>query len=156
MKAKLTAGLFTSRTDEWGTPQTVFDALNKEFHFDLDAAAQADNAKCEKFFSDALFEDWTQYKSVFVNPPYSQNKQFLKKAFESGKKTTVVVLCPCRTDTIWFHEYAMQAKEIRFVKGRLKYNDGKQTAPFPTCVIVFKPSALQVEKKLISTCFKPV
>jgi site-specific DNA-methyltransferase (adenine-specific) len=141
MKAKLTEGMFTSRTDEWTTPQAIFEALDKEFHFDSDAAATPENAKCKNFFTkDDLMPDWSKFKSIFLNPPYSQNPEFMKKAYETGTygSSTVVVLSPCRTDTRWWHNYAMQASEIWFIKGRVKYGGGKQSPPFPSCIIIFK------------------
>lgn len=142
MKSKITSGLFTSRTDEWSTPQRVYDELNKEFNFDLDCAASEDNAKFHVFFTkedSALSKDWSKYKNIFLNPPYSGNLAFLKKASAGFTNTTIVVLSPCRTDTKWWHQYAMKADEIRLIQGRLKYNDSKNSAPFPSCIIIFRP-----------------
>ena len=148
-KSKLTSGIFTSRTDEWQTPKKVFNALNKEFNFVVDAAATKENAKCTIFWSkenSAPLSEWWRYRSIFINPPYSQNESFMKMAYEAGQFATVVVLTPCRTDTKWWHKYAMKADEIRFIEGRLKYNDGKQSAPFPSCVVIFRP-ILDKDKK---------
>ena len=139
---KLTPGMFTSRTEEWATPQYVFDALNKEFHFDIDVCATSENAKCKVFFDkerDGLSTGWTG--NCFMNPPYGREiGLWMKRAYiESCRGATVVCLVHARTDTKWWHEWAMRAQEIRLVKGRLKFGDGKQSAPFPSCVIIFKP-----------------
>lgn len=139
--ARLTAGMFTNRTDEWGTPRALFDALNAEFRFDLDPCASAINAKCARFFTqedNGLFQDWGGSR-VFVNPPYSASADWLKKAYEESREpgTVVVVLIPCRTDTKYFHDFCMKADEIRLIKGRLKYNDSLQSAPFPSALFIF-------------------
>lgn len=136
-------GLYTSSTCEWATPQKTFDELNLEFNFTLDPCCNSDNKKCEKFFTkedNGLVQDWGGY-TVFCNPPYGKEiKYWVKKCSEEAKKpnTKVVLLMPARTDTIVFHEYIYKkAHEIRFLKGRLKFNDGKNPAPFPSMVIVF-------------------
>ncbi len=138
-----TAVMFSSGTDLWATPQDFFDKLNKEFDFDLDPCATHKNAKCSKYFTkeiDGLKQDWQGYK-VFCNPPYGRSiKDWVEKAYKESKKenTTVVMLIPARTDTRYFHEYIYnKAKEIRFVKGRLKFGDAKNSAPFPSMVVVF-------------------
>ncbi|MBY6879736.1 adenine methyltransferase [Clostridium botulinum] len=135
--------MFSSETDLWATPQDFFDKLNKEFNFDLDPCATHENAKCSKYFTkeiDGLKQDWQGYK-VFCNPPYGRVlKDWVKKCYEESLKpnTTVVMLIPARTDTKYFHEYIYhKVKEIRFVKGRLKFGDAKNSAPFPSMVVVF-------------------
>lgn len=149
--------LFTHKSDEYGTPQWLFDLLDKEFHFECDAAATTKNTKCKNFFGEdytgkkenSLVYDWTKCmfmdvgepeypKSFFLNPPYSKIAAFMKKAYEESLKGAVVVcLIPCRTDTRYWHDYVMKAQEIRFVKGRLKFNGGSCGAPFPSCVVIF-------------------
>ena len=120
---------FSSITDHWSTPKTVYDALNAEFGFDYDP--------CPLNGTGGLEASWG--KRTFCNPPYSQIKDWIKKGYEeaqSGK--TVVFLIPSRTDTRWWHDYVMKAKEIRFIKGRLKFGGAKNSAPFPSCVVIFK------------------
>lgn len=134
--------MFSSKSDEWSTPQSFFDALDAEFHFDLDACGNADNHKCERYFSreqDGLSADWGGAR-VFCNPPYSEIEKWVAKAFYEGKKddTVVVLLIPSRTDTRYFHNYIMNRSEIRFVKGRLKFGNSKNPAPFPSMVVVFR------------------
>lgn len=134
-------GLYSSATPEWATPQKVFDDLNAEFGFTLDPCATPENAKCAKFFTrldDGLKKEWVG--SVFVNPPYGRGiGEWVKKAFNSAKEGGAVVVCllPARTDTKWWHDYCVKG-EIRFIRGRLKFGDGKNSAPFPSAIVVFK------------------
>jgi phage N-6-adenine-methyltransferase len=138
-----TAAMFSSKTDEWSTPQDFFDELNKEFNFTLDPCATPENAKCEKYYTkedDGLKQDWSG-ETVFCNPPYGRAiKDWVKKCYEESKKpnTTVVMLIPARTDTSYFHDYIYhKAKEIRFIRGRLKFGNAKNSAPFPSMVVIF-------------------
>ncbi len=134
--------MFSSKTDLWSTPWNFFDKLNDEFHFTLDPCSTHENAKCYKHFTieeDGLLQDWGN-EVVFCNPPYGrQIKDWIKKAYEESQKdnTTVVMLIPARTDTIYFHEYIYHKAEIRFIKGRLKFGDAKNAAPFPSMVVIF-------------------
>ena len=137
---------FSSKSDEWATPQWFFDALNKEFGFTLDPCSDGDNAKCDNHYTlqdDGLQKDWGT-ETVFMNPPYSLCRQWMKKAFDASRVgATVVCLVPSRTDTRWWHSYAMKG-EIRFIKGRLKFGEGKNSAPFPSAVIVFRPQGFKL------------
>lgn len=135
--------IFSSASDEWATPQEFFDKLNEEFHFTLDPCALSTNAKCDKFFTpveDGLIQDWGG-ETVFCNPPYGRAiSHWVRKCMEESQKpnTIVVALLPARTDTRYFHEYIYQkAKEIRFVRGRLKFGGCKNSAPFPSMVVIF-------------------
>ncbi|URZ15308.1 DNA N-6-adenine-methyltransferase [Clostridium felsineum] len=135
--------MFSSKEDSWTTPQDFFNKLDREFHFNLDPCSTHENAKCRKHFTikeDGLKQKWGG-NTVFCNPPYGRNlKYWVKKAYEESKKenTTVVMLIPVRTDTIYFHSYIYhKAKEIRFIKGRLKFGNSKNAAPFPSMVVVF-------------------
>ena len=133
-------GLFTSQTDNWETPQALFDKLNDEFHFGLDVCASLDNAKCKKFYTkeqDGLNQEWTGV--CWMNPPYGKEiGKWLKKAYESSiNGATVVCLIPARTDTAWWHNYVMKGK-IRFIRGRLKFGNSKNSAPFPSAIVVFR------------------
>ena len=136
-------GLFTSNTNEWATPVKFFEELNKEFNFTLDPCATDDNAKCRKYFTvkeNGLIQDWGG-EVVFCNPPYGRELPlWVKKCYEEHKKhgITVVMLIPARTDTSYFHDYIYGKSEIRFIRGRLKFNDCKQSAPFPSMVVVYK------------------
>jgi len=157
---------FMSETVEWETPQEFFDKYNEIYNFNLDVCATKDNAKCGKYFTkedDGLSKDWEGV--CWMNPPYGrpehpcksnckkkkcvergyhQNEyvagieDWMKKAYEEScyTHTTVVCLVPARTDTNWWHEYAMKG-EIDFIRGRLKFGS-KDAAPFPSAVVVFK------------------
>ena len=135
--------MFSSKTDLWSTPKHFYEELNREFSFTLDPCATKENAKCARYYTEkenGLTKNWENEK-VFCNPPYGRAiKQWVKKCYEEGSKdnTTVVMLIPARTDTKYFHEYIYhRAKEIRFVKGRLKFGDSKNSAPFPSMVVIF-------------------
>lgn len=135
--------VFSSQTDEWATPQSLFDELNTEFHFDLDPCATDENHKCDEYYTkadDGLTKNWAG-RSVFCNPPYGrQIGKWVRKAYEEAQKpgTTVVLLVPARTDTKWFHDYIYGKAEIRFIKGRVRFGDSKQGAPFPSMVAVWE------------------
>lgn len=133
--------LFSSKTCEWETPQAFFDALNDEFHFDLDVCATNENTKCPRYFTeeqDGLSQQWRG--RCWMNPPYGREiGKWVRKAYESvtGGCELVCCLLPARTDTAWWHEYCMNG-EIRFVRGRLKFGDSRNSAPFPSAVVIFK------------------
>lgn len=138
--------MFSSKTDLWATPQDFFDKLNEEFNFDLDPCADDDNHKCDEYFTkeeDGLKQGWGGY-TVFCNPPYGRELyNWIKKCSEEAKKpnTKVVMLIPARTDTKYFHEFIYHKAEIRFIKGRLKFGDSKNSAPFPSMVVIFKKNS---------------
>ncbi len=130
----------SSATDLWATPQEFFDNLHAEFDFTLDVCASIENAKCERYFTkedDGLSQQWTG--SCWMNPPYGREigKWMCKAMNSSMAGATVVCLVPARTDTAWWHDYAMKG-EIRFIRGRLKFGGHKNSAPFPCAVVVFK------------------
>lgn len=141
--SRLNTGMFSSSSDEWETPLYVFDILKKEFNFQIDVCATPENTKCKEYFTkevDGLTQEWSPYR-CWMNPPYGKNiKQWMRKAFNESKKGALVVcLIPARTDTKWWHEFAMKSAEIRFIEGRLCFGNGKQSAPFPSCVVIFYP-----------------
>ena len=134
--------MFSSKSNEWATPQAFFDELNKEFHFTLDPCATPENAKCKKFFTkeqNGLLQDWSK-DIVFCNPPYAREiGKWVEKAYNENKKgATVVMLLPARTDTKYFHEYIYMQHEICFIKGRLKFNGANNSAPFPSMVVIMR------------------
>lgn len=136
--------LFSSASSEWETPQDLFDQLNDEFHFDVDTAATPQNAKCEIYYTasdDGLSESWRGV--CWCNPPYGRDVgKWVAKAAESAKDgAMVVMLLPARTDTRWFHDYIYHRAEIRFIRGRLKFGGSKNSAPFPSMVVIFRKEA---------------
>ena len=140
--------MYSSKSELWGTPQYFFDELNKEFGFDLDPCALPSNAKCDRFFTpeeDGLAQNWGGAK-VFCNPPYGKDiSKWVRKSYEESKKpnTLVVMLLPARTDTAYFHDYIYHKAEIRFVRGRLHFNESKNSAPFPSMVVIFREKEMQ-------------
>lgn len=141
--------IFSRKSDEWATPQEVFDSLNDEFHFDIDVCATAENAKCDRFFTaedDGLAQEWEG--RCWCNPPYSNVAAWMEKAQQavhSGAEV-VVALVFARTDTRWFHEYiyGQPNVEVRFIKGRLKFGNAKNNAPAPSMIVVFRNNGRMV------------
>lgn len=148
----------SSNKQNWRTPPGLFDRLNKEFKFTLDAAADDENHLLPNYFTeedDGLAQSWAGH-TVFVNPPYSDSKKWIKKAYEEAHQlnTTVVMLIPSRTSTRAWADYVMKSSEVRFIKGRLKFVDpdtGEPGAPalFPSCIVVF--DGLNDDYPLVST-----
>ncbi len=141
--------MFSSKTGEWATPQDFFDKLNWRFGpFDLDPCASPNNTKCVNFYTeteDGLSKSWEGH-TVFVNPPYGRGiDKWIKKGYEEARKenTRVTMLIPSRTDTKYWHNYVMKADEVYFVRGRLKFGDSENSAPFPSAVVVFDGSHRQ-------------
>lgn len=135
--------MFSSKTGNWATPQEFFDKLNWRFGpFDLDPCASTHNTKCTNFYTEAengLEKSWEGF-TCFVNPPYGRGiDKWIEKAYNEAKNpdTRVVMLIPARTDTKYWHNYVMKASEIHFVKGRLKFGDSSNPAPFPSAIVVF-------------------
>lgn len=123
---------FMSTHDNWSTPKDVYRTLEAEFGFDYDPCPLADQP-----LFDGLKTEWGGVN--FVNPPYSQIKAWCKKSYEEWLKgKTVVMLIPSRTDTSYWHDYIMKASEIRFIRGRLKFGGAKNSAPFPSAIVVFR------------------
>jgi phage N-6-adenine-methyltransferase len=134
--------LFSSSTDLWATPQDFFDTLHREFRFGLDVCAIPENAKCAAFYTPTINGLAQHWRGVcWMNPPYGRDiGLWMRKAHESSLTgATVVCLVPARTDTAWWHDYAARASEIRFLRGRLKFGDSRNSAPFPSAVVVFRP-----------------
>jgi site-specific DNA-methyltransferase (adenine-specific) len=160
--------LFSSQKDDWETPQGLFDELNREFGFTLDVCATLENRKCAAYYNkqiNGLEQPW--HKDIcWMNPPYGNPEypckpnckkkkcqergyhiteyipgiiDWVKKAYEESlKEATIVCLLPARTDTRWFHEYIYGKAEIRFLQGRLKFVGAKNSAPFPSMIVVFE------------------
>ncbi len=141
--------MFSSKTGNWATPQDFFNKLDWRFGpFDLDPCADCVNTKCANFFTEAengLSKSWEGF-TCFVNPPYGRGiDEWIKKGYNESLKenTKVVMLIPARTDTKYWHQYVMRADEVYFVKGRLKFGDSENSAPFPSAVVVFDGTSRQ-------------
>jgi site-specific DNA-methyltransferase (adenine-specific) len=136
--------LYSSASLEWPTPGDFFARLNPEFGFTLDPCATRQNAKCPTFYTKAdngLDQDWGQH-TVFCNPPYDRDiGEWAKKCYQAAEAgATIVLLVHARTDTRYFHDWIYGKAELRFVRGRLKFGDGKQSAPFPSLVAIYRPT----------------
>ena len=133
------ATLMSSASDDWATPPDFYAVVARQFPFILDAAASEANAKCPRFYTEAdngLAHPWASW--TWCNPPYSLVGEFCDKAIAEATfhQVSSVLLVPARTDTRWFHRIAARADEIRLLKGRLKFGDGRNSAPFPSALII--------------------
>jgi phage N-6-adenine-methyltransferase len=132
---------FSSDSDEWETPQDLYDRLNQEFQFTLDVCASDENHKCANYFTqedDGLNQSWTGV--CWMNPPYSTIAEWMQKAWESAQDgATVVCLIPARVGSGHWWDYGRYG-QVRFLKGRLKFGDSNNSAPFDSAVVVFGPS----------------
>lgn len=129
------------QSDEWETPPDLFRELDQEFGFKVDLAALPHNTKCPQFYSpadDSLKQNWEGV--CWLNPPYGvQLLHWMRKAHESAQRgATVVCLVPARTDSRWWHDYALPHGEIRYIKRRLKFNGAATSAPFASVVVIFR------------------
>lgn len=147
--------MFSSEKHDRETPYDFWAELDREFSFTLDAAANVNNTRCAKWFGpggireDALSpEPWPSNEVIWLNPPYARGLQekFIEKAWETGRAGGLVVcLLPSRTDTQVFHQYIWdeihhkprRGVQLRFVCGRLKFDDEPNGAPFPSMVVIF-------------------
>jgi phage N-6-adenine-methyltransferase len=144
---------FSSADITWRTPRKFFNDLHNEFNFVMDVCALKNSTLIPSSWygpdhdnpdrRDCLTQDWVSESGggyVFMNPPYGRTiKSFMCKASEEHTKgCRVVALVPSRTDTAWWHDYVIPfASDIRFIRGRLKFNDGPNAAPFPSAVVVY-------------------
>ncbi len=137
--------LFSQVTTEWSSPDNVYLGLHAEFGFELDVCATKENARCKCYFTkteNGLKQPW---KGVcWMNPPYGRViDKWVEKAFESARSGYALVVCllPVRSDTKWWHRYVLRG-EIRFLKVRLRFGGAKNSAPFPSAVVIFRPPKL--------------
>lgn len=127
----LSPALFSSKSDHWFTPPDFYSELDAEFRFDFDPCPLMSR-------EDGLKREWSG--RVFCNPPYSKIADFIRKGLwhlANGDCEILVYLIPARTDTAWFHDYCYGKAEIRFVRGRLKFGGSKDSAPFPSMLVIF-------------------
>lgn len=136
-------------TDNWGTPQSLFDKLNAEFGFVLDVCALPENAKCERYFTpdqDGLTQPWpaprAYNQSIWMNPPYGRGiDKWVEKAYRTSLSgNRVVALLPARTNVPWWHDYCMNAREIRFIRKKVPFDGPVRGVPFwGSAIVVFGP-----------------
>ena len=141
---------YSSKSNIWETPQEFFDMLDKEFAFTIDVCATKETAKCKRYYTpidNGLEQIWQG--RCWMNPPYGREIiKWMEKAYKSAisKQATVVCLVPARTDTVWWQKYASKG-DIWFIPKRLKFKGGQSSAPFPSAIIVFRPSVLTYNKQ---------
>lgn len=128
--------MFSNKSDDWSTPIDFYNKLNEEFQFNFDPCP----LRGVDGDVNGLEVDWKG--NIFINPPYSDVKRFLVKGLvemDKGNAKVLVYLLAARTDTRWFHEYCYNSNaEIRFIKGRLKFGNSKNSAPFPSMLVIFR------------------
>jgi site-specific DNA-methyltransferase (adenine-specific) len=137
----LPRALFGSAKTDWETPPDLFSLLDREFCFTLDVCATRANRKCPAYFTraqDALRRRWVG--TCWMNPPYGRAivAWVAKARREARHGTTVVGLLPARTDTAWWQDTVMRAREIRLLRGRIRFVGAAAPAPFPSAVVIFK------------------
>lgn len=156
---------FSSVTDQWATPQAFFNEMNAKYGpFNLDVCASDENAKCDNYFVEAdnglaqswiVYDGWPKHGDAYpakcwMNPPYGREiGKWVKKAYEESQKGCLVVaLLPARTDTKYFHNfiYKKPGVTIDFIKGRLKFGNATNSAPFPSMVVVFNPTVINQQQ----------
>lgn len=133
----------SSKDMTWATPREWFNYLDLEFGFTLDPCATSATAKCKRYYTpedDGLSKDWTDER-VYMNPPYGREiPKWMEKAYRESRNHGALVVCfvPARVDTEWWHNYATKG-EVRFPKGRVKFEGAKNVAPFPIAIVIFRP-----------------
>lgn len=133
----LNKGLLTSNSDEWTTPRWLFNRLNERFQFTIDVAATRENRLCDAWFDskdDGLSETW-EGQRVWCNPPYSRIADWAEKFTEAALEADLIVaLVPARVDTAWWQDHIAKADFVHFIRGRLRFGDSKNSAPFPSAL----------------------
>jgi len=149
----LQKAMVSSKSNEWSTPQDFFNQLDKEFGFTLDPCSTNENCKCKKHFTmqdDGLSKDWSK-DVVFMNPPYGGHTgDWMRKAWEESKRGSIVVcLIVSSTDRSYWHDYIFPyARQIRFIRGRLRFGEVKSTAPFASAIVIFDENTYYEKQKL--------
>ena len=132
--------LFQSDKQDWQTPPSVFEPLHREFGFTIDAAASSENALLPRYWNeenDAIKQDWSGER-IWCNPPYGRyQREFIRKAAEMQADVTVLLI-PARPDTAAWHDWIFPYAEIRFIRGRIKFVGAKNSAPFPSAIVVWR------------------
>jgi phage N-6-adenine-methyltransferase len=133
----ISEALFSRVSDHWSTPMETYRALDAEFGFTFDPCPLLST-------ENGLTRNW--HGRVFCNPPYSKIGQFIRKGLAHlgfGDCELLVFLVPARTDTAWFHDYVYGKAEVRFLRGRLRFGNAKNSAPFPSMVAIWREWALE-------------
>lgn len=151
----MNSALLSSVRQDWGTPDWLIRELGEEFILALDVCATHSNAKCQVYLTkeiNGLTQDWglwtTPNTYAWMNPPYGRElAQWVDKAWQQKQRgVNVVMLVPARTDTRWwatFWDHDMHRPwdhrdEVRFLKGRIRFEGAKAGAPFPSAIVVLQ------------------
>jgi len=143
---------FKSESEEYETPKEIFEPLQKEFNLQLDVCASSSNHKLDNYFTkedDALTKDWHKHGNFWMNPPFGrQLKKWIQKAYEESTKGVIgVSILPVRSNTNWWHELIIDVgAEVRFLKGRIKFNDCIKGAWLPFAIVIWKSEDLRTKK----------
>jgi len=147
--------MVSSKSNEWETPQELFNELDNEFHFTLDPCATKENAKCVKYYTkdiNGLKQSWAG-EVVFMNPPYGGNTgKWIEKAWYETKNGVITVcLIVSSTDRSYWHDYIFPyASEIRWLRGRVTFGEAKSTAPFASAIAVFQAKENEPQRQYYS------
>jgi phage N-6-adenine-methyltransferase len=138
---------FSSKRENWETPPALFAKINAEYQFTVDVCASAENAKCARYYDralDGLKQDWAGERA-WMNPPYGRGiGKWMQKALNESRRGAVVMcLVPARTDTRWWHDYAMRG-QVTFLRGRVRFVGARNGAPFPSALVLFKPENTRI------------
>jgi len=134
---------FSSKNNSWATPWDIFNKINKEYGpCDLDVCATKENTKCERYFTEeqnGLIQPWEGI--CWLNPPYSEIITWVNKAAKEvyifNNAERIICLIPARTDTKYFHQYVAPYAHVIFIKGRIKFEGAKNSAPFPSILAIY-------------------
>jgi phage N-6-adenine-methyltransferase len=139
LKGQPQHGKFGRGDPERETPKWLFDLYDRKFHFDLDVAASAKNAKCSRYFTkreNGLKQVW--FGNIWLNPPFAEIEQWCKKAWEFAQtgKGVVVALLPIWPSAPWYRKYAIHG-QIRQLATRISFKGTKSPAPFELMIVVW-------------------
>ncbi len=136
--------------DHWATPWDLYRALDSEFCFRFDLAAEDHTAKCVNYFTredDAFQHDWHKLpQALFLNPPFSDINTWLLKCVEEWRRgAQIVALLPAhRCEQAWFHQLVIgKAREVRMIRRRVNYlapsGLSSSGAAFPSMAVIYDP-----------------
>ena len=136
----ISPSLFSFKKHDWQTPPEVFEPLDAEFGFTVDAAASAENAMLARYWdvaSDGATQPWAGER-VWCNPPYGREQRWwIEKAHRSEAEVAVLLL-PARPDTAAWHDWILPSAEVRFLRGRIRFVGAKYSAPFPSAIVIWR------------------
>ena len=153
MESKYSAKM-VSINQEYETPDKLYQILYNEFHFQCDLAGSLTNHKHKHYFSiedDAFKQDW--YGINWLNPPFYTVGKWVRKAYEDSEKyhSTIVMLILVKSNTNWWRDYVMKAKEVRFINQKLQFKNTEQGLRFPACIVIFNPHKEEIKFSIMES-----